>query len=416
MVSISPLVAAAVQAMQRGDLAQAERLWLEAAAADPSHPQPRIELALIARARGRLDEAHSHVLTVRTHHPKEIAPALLLAQLHRDRSDDAAEIQELEAALAIDAYCWPALLQRGQWLERQGLLRKAAQAYQDAIHVGPPTDRRGADYAAAFAHAEQVAARYIAELEDTILQAVQSTAGTLSPQWREAVAIMAGRTRPYHAVCNKLTVPRLPAIPFHDRALFPWLPALEAQTEAIRAEMQAAFATAEDRIVPYIQYRPDQPVNQWQELNHSKRWSTFHLWRDGKPVADNLARCPQTSAALAACDLAKISDYCPNAMFSALAPHTEIPPHHGETNARLVAHLPLIIPDNCHYRVGFDHRQWRIGEGFVFDDTIEHTARNDSDEIRVVLIFDVWNPYLSKEEREIVNEMARAARAFNADA
>jgi aspartyl/asparaginyl beta-hydroxylase (cupin superfamily) len=414
MASITPLIAAAVQAMQRGDLAQAERLWREAASADPSHPQPRIELALIARARGRLEEAQALVLGVRASHPNDIAPVLLLAQLYRERGDDAAEIKELEAALTIDAYCWPALLQRGQWMERQGLTRKAAQAYQDALHVAPPPERRGPDYAAAFAHAEQVASRYIAELEDTILQAVQSAAGGLSPQWREAVAIMAGRTRPYYAQCNKLTVPRLPAIPFHDRAAFPWLPALEAQTNAIRMEMQAAFSSAQDQIVPYIQYRPDQPANQWKTLNHSLRWSTFHLWRDGKAVEANLARCPQTAAALAGCDLAEITDYCPNAMFSALAPRTEIPPHTGETNARLVAHLPLIVPDNCHYRVGFDHRQWRIGEGFVFDDTIEHTARNDSDELRVVLIFDVWNPLLSAEERALVNVMMAAARRFNA--
>ena len=31
----------------------------------------------------------------------------------------------------------------------------------------------------------------------------------------------------------------------------------------------------------------------------------------------------------------------------------------------------------------------------IFDDTIEHEARNDSDELRVVLIFDLWNPLLT---------------------
>jgi aspartyl/asparaginyl beta-hydroxylase (cupin superfamily) len=35
----------------------------------------------------------------------------------------------------------------------------------------------------------------------------------------------------------------------------------------------------------------------------------------------------------------------------------------------------------------------------IFDDTIEHEARNDSDEDRVVLIFDVWRPELSEQER-----------------
>ncbi|MGH8167365.1 MAG: aspartyl/asparaginyl beta-hydroxylase domain-containing protein [Woeseiaceae bacterium] len=99
-------------------------------------------------------------------------------------------------------------------------------------------------------------------------------------------------------------------------------------------------------------------------------------------------------------------------MFSALAPKTHIPPHHGETNARIVAHLPLIVPDGCLYRVGFEQRQWKVGEVLLFDDTIEHEARNDSDELRVVLIFDTWNPLLSPPEREMVNAINAAAKSF----
>jgi aspartyl/asparaginyl beta-hydroxylase (cupin superfamily) len=95
-----------------------------------------------------------------------------------------------------------------------------------------------------------------------------------------------------------------------------------------------------------------------------------------------------------------------------LAPHTRIPPHTGETNARLVVHLPIIVPSGCWYRVGFEERRWRVGEALIFDDSIEHEARNDSDEIRVVLIFDVWNPLLDPAEREMVRAMSAAARGF----
>ncbi len=37
-------------------------------------------------------------------------------------------------------------------------------------------------------------------------------------------------------------------------------------------------------------------------------------------------------------------------------------------------------------------RAWREGEAFAFDDTIEHEAWNDSDDLRIVLIFDIWIP------------------------
>lgn len=110
--------------------------------------------------------------------------------------------------------------------------------------------------------------------------------------------------------------------------------------------------------------------------------------------------------------MAHIEANSPNAMFSALAPRTQIPPHHGETNVRVVAHLPLIVPENCLFRVGFEERRWRAGEILVFDDTIEHEARNDSDELRVLLIFDVWNPMLSVAERALAHTVIQAARQF----
>ena len=98
----------------------------------------------------------------------------------------------------------------------------------------------------------------------------------------------------------------------------------------------------------------------------------------------------------------------PNAMFSLLAPNTAIPPHVGVSNSRLVCHLPLIVPDGCWFRVGAETRQWRPGEAFVFDDTIEHEAMNPSSELRVVFIFDIWHPDLGAIEREAVTALMEA--------
>ena len=136
------------------------------------------------------------------------------------------------------------------------------------------------------------------------------------------------------------------------------------------------------------------------------------LWAGGQPDPANIERCPETAKAIAALPLVDIEGLCPNAMFSALAPKTRIPPHHGETNARLVAHLPLIVPEKCVMRVGYETREWKVGEVLILDDTIEHEAINDSDELRVVLIFDLWNPHLAPEEREMVRAMTAAARAY----
>ena len=53
-----------------------------------------------------------------------------------------------------------------------------------------------------------------------------------------------------------------------------------------------------------------------------------------------------------------------------------------------------------------------MGEALIFDDSIEHEARNDSDELRVVLIFDVWNPLLSPGDRDMVKRLSAAKRQF----
>jgi aspartyl/asparaginyl beta-hydroxylase (cupin superfamily) len=95
-------------------------------------------------------------------------------------------------------------------------------------------------------------------------------------------------------------------------------------------------------------------------------------------------------------------------MFSLLAPRTRIPPHTGVANTRLVCHLPLIVPPDCGFRCGATTRQWVVGETFVFDDTIEHEAWNDSGELRVVLIVDLWPPALDAVEREAVARMIAA--------
>jgi aspartyl/asparaginyl beta-hydroxylase (cupin superfamily) len=96
-------------------------------------------------------------------------------------------------------------------------------------------------------------------------------------------------------------------------------------------------------------------------------------------------------------------------MFSLLAPNTAIPPHVGVNNARLVCHLPLIVPEGCWFRVGGETRLWERGEVLVFDDTIEHEAMNPTDELRVVLIFDVWRPELQPVERQAIAAAIEAA-------
>ena len=103
--------------------------------------------------------------------------------------------------------------------------------------------------------------------------------------------------------------------------------------------------------------------------------------------------------------MAEQPGFAPTAMFSALEANTHIPAHTGSTNVRLLCHLPLVLPGPARFRVGNEVREWKLGQAWIFDDTIEHEAWNDADQLRVILIFDVWNPYLEPGERERVNAL-----------
>jgi aspartyl/asparaginyl beta-hydroxylase (cupin superfamily) len=413
---IEQLVEQAGRLASSGRWDEAERVWLEIRRRDPQHARALFSLGVHAMKRGDGAAAHDLLTAARTLLPHDLLVLMTLCAACQHLGNAEGEREAIEAALAVDAYFLPALLAKGSWLERFGQRAGAAAMFANALKVAPAEAQWPANLRAQLTHAREADTAHAEELNTFLVGSIGDKLAALPPssaaRWHEAASILAGKTKPYHAVVNQLCVPRLPAIPFFERELFPFLAELEAKTAVIRAELEAALAENRDEFVPYIQYAPGQPVNQWAELNHSLRWSTLHLWRGGKPVEKNLARCPETARALAAIPLADIGGLCPNAMFSALAPKAHIPPHNGETNARVVAHLPLIVPEKCRYRVGFDWRRWQVGETLIFDDTIEHEAFNDSDELRVVLIFDLWNPLLTSAERDLVTALASAARIF----
>jgi aspartyl/asparaginyl beta-hydroxylase (cupin superfamily) len=210
------------------------------------------------------------------------------------------------------------------------------------------------------------------------------------------------QTRVWHSEPTHYHFPGLIEREYHPRARFPWLAELEAATALIRAEMQAAIVSTRAELAPYIEYGDHEALEQWRPLNHNSDWTAVHLLRKGEVVGANAALCAKTMALLARLPQPHIPGASPNAMFSLLAPRTAIPPHVGVNNARLVCHLPLVVPEGCWFRVGGETRPWREGEAFVFDDTVEHEAMNPSDLLRVVLIFDVWHPDLGQAEQDAI--------------
>lgn len=335
-----------------------------------------------------------------------------LASARLALGDHRGALAAAEETLALQPRFWTALLLKGQVLEALNDPNGAAGAYEAALASAPPFGQVAMEHRAVLRRAVEFVRTWSEQRAAFIREQVAAAlGGEAGRRFDTSLEVLAGKRSIYRQQPQGYFFPELPCIEFFDAAEFLWLEPILAETEVIRAEFLAASA-AEAGLEPYIQYGAGAPIDQWAELNHNPRWSAFHLLKDGGPVQPNAGRCPRTLQALEAAPQPDIPGRSPVAMFSLLKPRTRIPPHTGVTNARLIVHIPLIVPAGCGFRVGAETREWRVGEAFVFDDTIEHEAWNNSDEPRCVLIFDIWNPHLREKERAAVSAMYAAMGVF----
>jgi aspartate beta-hydroxylase len=207
-----------------------------------------------------------------------------------------------------------------------------------------------------------------------------------------------------------LYFPDLPPTPYFERRLFPWIEAFEGQTSGIHAELQSvlrADAGSED-----VFGSPELAAQNLRSARGAPTWTGHYFWRHGERREANCAACPATSRALDRLPLSHVAGHGPEVLFSVFTPGTHLLAHRGVTNTRVVAHLPLLVPPDCALRVGGEEHVWEQGRVVVFDDTYEHEAWNRSDEVRVVLIFDLWNPHLTELERAAVARIVVAMGEF----
>jgi aspartyl/asparaginyl beta-hydroxylase (cupin superfamily)/Tfp pilus assembly protein PilF len=414
---ISALIEAIDRAEQAGDRAEAERALARARAAAPDHPGVLNVAGMRALVAGDAAAARPLLESAAALDPASPMLWLNLALAHRELRNEVAEREALEKALAADPRFFPALLHKARLLERQGKLKHAAHMYHAFLCCVPQGVQPPPTVRSAMEHANKVLrdndAALEAFLQPRLKEARARHDGARLKRFDACFEALIGKRRVFAPQPTFMLFPRLPAIEFLDREDFPWLGAFEGAADEIRAEARAALELAGDDFVPYISKPAGSPVDQWQELNNSKRWSTFFLLKNGKRVEDHLARCPRTAALLEAAPLCEIPGHAPTAFFSVLAPKTRIPAHTGVTNTRFIVHLALAVPPSCGFRVGAETRAWREGRAWVFDDTFEHEAWNESDEPRIVLIFDVWNSFLTAAERDLVSVVTHGVQQYN---
>jgi aspartyl/asparaginyl beta-hydroxylase (cupin superfamily) len=376
------LYASGVQALHMGQAADARGYLERAAELDAANPSVWLNLATAYRNLRLLDE----------------------------------EAGALERALALEPRHTLALLQKGSLHELQGRPRAAATVYQRALAMIPPRAEIPEGLKAAIQRAAAVVRQNASELDAFLagrLQPVRERLdGAKFARFDHCVDALLGKRRIYHSTPAFLHFPALPACEFYDRDEFPWLDAFEAAVPEIGAEFERLRAA--DAALPGADadYPASVSLQQQARLRHAVRHRSLFLLREGERIEANLARCPTVARLLPTAPQYDVPGHGPTAYFSMLEARTRVPPYTGATNTRLTVHLPLVAQPGCRFRVGSETRAWQPGKAWVFDETIEHEAANDSDAPQAILVFDIWNPYLTAAERDLVRAAVQGIREY----
>ncbi|MFD3307289.1 aspartyl/asparaginyl beta-hydroxylase domain-containing protein [Streptomyces sp. NPDC058694] len=191
----------------------------------------------------------------------------------------------------------------------------------------------------------------------------------------------------------KWIMPGLSATPWHDpyayAELAPVVHELEAGHQAIKKELNAAWAARREAFSDYEHY-----------LTRQENWQALYLFRKGSLVEDSAATTPTAYQVLkdVAVDTEKL---CPllECHFSTLLPGAAIEPHCDLWNFSINLHLAVDIPDGCSITVAGETRSWKEGKCLLFDYSFEHEARNDGTRPRTCLLIDLWHPETTVPER-----------------
>ncbi len=338
-------------------------------------------------------------------------PWMMLAQAYRMSGNDADEEAALQQVLAVSPRDLAAMLMMGHLKQRQHDDRAASSWYMlalgqaELLTEAPLALRARLEDARAFLQQSQH--KFADQLEARLKAAGISGIRRID----HSLDLLLGRSELYVQQPSSFYFPGLPQRQFYEREEFGWLREVEAAVPAMQAELHIIIAEDRD-FAPYVEQALGRPAPT-NPLLGDPSWGALYFLQNGETVAKNADRAPVTMKALAATPQPKINGRSPIAHYSLLKPGTHIAPHNGMLNTRLICHIPLIAPENCALRVGNETRAWVESEALIFDDSIEHEAWNKSDQTRIILLFEIWRPEISDEERAALTILFEAITDYS---
>jgi aspartate beta-hydroxylase len=186
-----------------------------------------------------------------------------------------------------------------------------------------------------------------------------------------------------------------------------------AAWEALRDEAMAVAAQM-PRVPRFHEIMPEQADI---SANDGRDWRMYIMKAYGHIAQENLSRCPVMAALLPECPEVL------SATYSFLAPGKHVPEHRGPFRGILRFHLGLSMPRDRNGNLGailwIDSKPHLLDNGacLLWDDTYPHELLNTTDQVRAVLLLDVWRPKMPPDMvalSSVVVGTMRAVTAMNA--
>ncbi|WP_287756604.1 aspartyl/asparaginyl beta-hydroxylase domain-containing protein [Pseudoxanthomonas sp.] len=405
-----------VEWMQQGQPGRAADCWRRVVEMTPDFAPALNSLGAYYLSQERFEESQALLERAVAAAPDLAIAHANLSRIHSLRGEAELALKAIDRAIRAEPASWGPHMEKARLLEAAGRHREASRSWNSALAYMPEQMRRSPHLQTLIGQASAAVREDQEQLRNFLLDRLHGVGGRgdhrALERFNHCLDIVTGRRSFVTARPLTLPFPRLPAIPFFHPEDYDWVPKVEAAFPHVLQELQGVL-DQRDRFTPYVQTPPGQPKGQFAALDRTLDWGAFFLWKNGERIDDHANLCPQTEAALIEhAPLNTVRGRAPVAFFSALKPGTHIPPHNGATNTRLTVHLPLIVPRDCALRVGEETHVWQPGKLVMFDDTIEHEAWNFSDQLRVVLIFDIWHPMLTDLEKRLVAHTVEGIMAY----
>ena len=194
------------------------------------------------------------------------------------------------------------------------------------------------------------------------------------------------KQRPTHALC-----PNLSAKPFWEAADHELLNTLSSTLanhfDVIKKEYQQANADSSLANV----------ISTGKNYLKNNSWLNIRLGNFGNYFPKAKQFFPETIQILQGFGRRIFS-----AEFIIMEPDTTLPPHTDATNAYLVCHLGLDVPDNCGVQVKDKLIDFREGDIIFFDQSFAHSAWNKGEHTRVNLLLTFFHPEITDRECELL--------------